>query len=83
MVEAPHEDPGADTSDERNPMEENPLLRTHPPGPLDQNASPYSREGETTAERIDRNWNEMLQELRVAQTGVQILSGFLLTLPFQ
>jgi hypothetical protein len=33
-------------------------------------------------ERLDRNWNELLQELRVAQTGVQILSGFLLTLPF-
>lgn len=38
---------------------------------------------ETEAERIDRNWSELLQELRVAQTGVQILSGFLLTLPFQ
>jgi MFS family permease len=38
---------------------------------------------ETSAERVDRNWNELLQELRVAQTGVQILSGFLLTLPFQ
>lgn len=38
---------------------------------------------ETEAERADRNWNELLQELRVAQTGVQILSGFLLTLPFQ
>jgi hypothetical protein len=32
---------------------------------------------------MDRNWNELLQELRVTQTGVQILSGFLLTLPFQ
>jgi Family of unknown function (DUF6328) len=38
---------------------------------------------ETPAERMDRNWNELLQELRVTQTGVQILSGFLLTLPFQ
>lgn len=38
---------------------------------------------ETDAERVDRNWNELLQELRVAQTGVQILSGFRLTLPFQ
>ena len=38
---------------------------------------------ESTRERIDRNWNEILQELRVAQTGVQILTGFLLTLPFQ
>src|SRR3990170_2342962 len=37
---------------------------------------------ETDAERLDRNWNDMLQELRVVQTGVQLLSGFLLTLPF-
>jgi hypothetical protein len=64
-------------------MEENPLLRTHPPASEDQTAPPYSRASETPAERIDRNWNEMLQELRVAQTGVQVLSGFLLTLPFQ
>jgi hypothetical protein len=33
-------------------------------------------------ERIDRNWAELLQELRVTQTGVQILTGFLLTIPF-
>lgn len=33
-------------------------------------------------ERITRNWNELLQELRVLQTGVQILTGFLLTVPF-
>ncbi|QTE31486.1 sodium:proton antiporter [Pengzhenrongella sicca] len=32
---------------------------------------------------MDRNWNELLQELRVTQTGAQILTGFLLTLPFQ
>jgi hypothetical protein len=38
---------------------------------------------ETPAETLDRNWNELLQELRVVQTGVQILTGFLLTLPFQ
>ncbi len=38
---------------------------------------------ETHLEKMDRNWNELLQELRVTQTGVQILSGFLLTLPFQ
>ena len=37
---------------------------------------------ETPEERFDRNWNELLQELRVAQTGVQILFAFLLTLPF-
>src|SRR5690606_28496311 len=38
---------------------------------------------ETPAERSDRNWVELLQELRVMQTGVQVLTGFLLTLPFQ
>ncbi|MCK8614002.1 DUF6328 family protein [Gordonia sp. C13] len=38
---------------------------------------------ETETQRLDRNWNSLLQELRVVQTGVQILTGFLLTLPFQ
>ncbi len=38
---------------------------------------------ETPTERLDRNWNEILQELRVTQTGIQILTGFLLTVPFQ
>ena len=38
---------------------------------------------ETADERADRNWNDLLQEFRVLQTGVQILAGFLLTLPFQ
>lgn len=39
--------------------------------------------GESEIERLDRNWNSLLQELRVVQTGVQLLTGFLLTLPFQ
>jgi uncharacterized protein DUF6328 len=39
--------------------------------------------GETSTERLDRNWTDLLQELRVVQTGVQLLTGFLLTLPFQ
>src|ERR1700760_1106832 len=38
---------------------------------------------ETEAQRLDRNWISLLQELRVVQTGVQLLTGFLLTLPFQ
>ena len=38
---------------------------------------------EGALERADRNMNELLQELRVAQTGVQILFAFLLTLVFQ
>jgi len=39
--------------------------------------------GESPEQRADRNWSELLQELRILQTGVQILTGFLLTLPFQ
>lgn len=38
--------------------------------------------GETEQDRWQRNFADLLQELRVAQTGVQILFAFLLTLPF-
>lgn len=38
---------------------------------------------ESLVERADRNWTELTQELRVTQTGVQILTAFLLILPFQ
>ncbi|MFF8965820.1 DUF6328 family protein [Streptomyces globisporus] len=38
---------------------------------------------ETQEERADRQWTELLQELRVAQTGVQILFGFMLAVVFQ
>jgi hypothetical protein len=37
---------------------------------------------ESELERCQRNFNELLQELRVAQAGVQILFAFLLTLAF-
>lgn len=43
----------------------------------------YRGRNETETERLDRNWTSLLQELRVVQTGVQVLTGFLLTLPFQ
>ena len=43
----------------------------------------YEARDETEGERLDRNYNEQLQELRIAQTGVQILFAFLLTIPFQ
>lgn len=45
-------------------------------------SSDDARPGETPTQRADRNWDELLQELRVTQTGIQILTGFLLTLPF-
>jgi len=50
---------------------------------MTHDADPTDGRRETVDERMDRNWNELLQELRVAQTGVQILTGFLLTVPFQ
>jgi Family of unknown function (DUF6328) len=47
----------------------------------DDATSDYERE-ESESEKLDRNWDELLQELRITQTGLQLLSGFLLTLPF-
>lgn len=47
-----------------------------------QGANVGERPGETEAERDDRNLIELLQELRVAGLGVQVLFGFLLSLPF-
>ncbi|REJ07671.1 sodium:proton antiporter [Microbacterium bovistercoris] len=38
---------------------------------------------ETPEHRADRNWDELMQELRVMQTGTQILTGFLLAVAFQ
>jgi len=38
--------------------------------------------GESEIKRLDRNYLELLQELRVAQTGVQILFAFLLGVAF-
>jgi high-affinity Fe2+/Pb2+ permease len=38
---------------------------------------------ESEKERLDRNLGELLQELRVALPGVQVLFAFLLTVPFQ
>jgi hypothetical protein len=46
-------------------------------------SAPTAERSETPVERADRNFNELLQELRVAQTGVQILFAFVLTLGFQ
>ncbi|MFE7489317.1 DUF6328 family protein [Kitasatospora sp. NPDC057965] len=37
---------------------------------------------ETPEERADRRWTDLLQEVRVAQTGSQVLFGFLLSVVF-
>jgi Family of unknown function (DUF6328) len=42
----------------------------------------WTARDETPAERADRNMNELLQELRVVQAGVQILIAFLLSMSF-
>ena len=44
---------------------------------------PESGREETEEERLDRNLSELLQELRVALPGVQVLFAFLLAVPFQ
>jgi hypothetical protein len=46
-------------------------------------AGSYSRDDEDKGEQLDRHWNELLQELRLAQTGTQILFAFLLSIAFQ
>ncbi|WP_223693145.1 DUF6328 family protein [Leifsonia poae] len=46
-------------------------------------ADPADGRTETATQRADRNWSEILQELRVTQTGTQIISGFLLAIVFQ
>jgi hypothetical protein len=46
-------------------------------------AGSYSRDDEDKGEQLDRHWNELLQELRLAQTGTQILFAFLLGIAFQ
>ena len=50
---------------------------------MPEDPQPPADRHETTAERLDRNWADLLQETRVTQTGVQFIAGFLLTLPFQ
>lgn len=50
---------------------------------IDADVDAHDGRHETESERSDRNWSEILQELRVTQTGSQIISGFLLTVAFQ
>jgi len=49
----------------------------------DADVDPTDGRHETEVQRSDRNWSEILQEMRVTQTGSQILSGFLLAVAFQ
>ena len=58
-------------------------MTDNPPVEARHDVDPTDGRQESLNERMDRNWNEILQELRVTQTGTQIFTGFLLTIAFQ
>lgn len=49
---------------------------------MEYRAGPADGRDETPEQRADRLWTELLQEVRIAQTGAQIMFGFLLTVVF-
>jgi hypothetical protein len=59
------------------------MERTAASSDRQRDADPTDGRDETEDERMDRNWAELLQELRVTLTGTQILTAFLLTIAFQ
>jgi Family of unknown function (DUF6328) len=70
----------------RDPRDE-PQEQRHEPQdprhePQEQRHEPQDPRHESQEQRDDRNLAELLQELRVAGLGVQVLFGFLLSLPF-
>lgn len=50
---------------------------------LTEEGDPREVRNETPGERLDRKWNDILQELRVVMTGTQLITGFLLAVAFQ
>lgn len=50
---------------------------------LTDDGDPEEYRDETPGERLDRKWNDILQELRVVMTGTQLITGFLLAVAFQ
>lgn len=51
--------------------------------PDEPDAVPDDGRDETAVEKADRNWGDILQELRAVQTGTTIITGFLLAVAFQ
>jgi hypothetical protein len=49
---------------------------------IDQQQRSREDRDETPDEQLDRNTIELLNELRVAGTGIQIMFAFLLVVPF-
>lgn len=70
--------PGDPDADEQHDRHGGTVEQTDPDAEWDRR-----ERSETPTERLDRNWADLLQELRVSQTGVQLLTGLLLTVPFQ
>ncbi|MFC4225179.1 DUF6328 family protein [Lysinibacter cavernae] len=63
---------------------DNPSDHNEPPADArDSKQGQNDGRDESRNERADRNWSELLQELRVSQIGIQVLTGFLLTAAFQ
>jgi cytochrome bd-type quinol oxidase subunit 2 len=50
---------------------------------LTEDGDPSEFRNETPGERLDRKWQDILQELRVVMTGTQLITGFLLAVAFQ
>lgn len=57
-------------------------MTVSPSGRIAARRPAYDRD-ESVHTRLDRNYSELLQELRISETGVQVLFGFLLAISFQ
>jgi hypothetical protein len=56
---------------------------TSPSPAAEGEGDPREVRDETYGERLDRKWNDILQELRSVQAGSQLITGFLLSVAFQ
>ena len=50
---------------------------------IDEELSGEDGRDETPNQRADRNWSDLLQEVRVSQASTQIIGGFLLAVAFR
>ncbi|MER7721236.1 DUF6328 family protein [Streptomyces flaveolus] len=67
------------TAEQSAELREKTVCRAHHDGHGPESGA---EDPESPRERVNRRWNEILQETRVTQTGVQILFGFLLSVAF-
>jgi hypothetical protein len=58
------------------------MTTPEPTTPEPTTPGPQTPGGELPDQTINRNWTELVQELRAIQVGVQVLIGFLLALPY-